>query len=143
MEDIEIRAYPIEKGDLYWITANAIDNTFIKLINDDNIKMIKAEEVKFLETLSTGEAMLREMIEGKKELSGQDAFKLYDTFGFPIDLTKDICSESGVKVDEKAFEVEMEKQKERARNARSDEQSMHKQSKDLLDFVTPSKFFYN
>ena len=45
MEDIEIRAYPIEKGDLYWITANAIDNTFIKLINDDNIKMIKAEEV--------------------------------------------------------------------------------------------------
>ena len=105
-------------------------------------KMIKAEEVKFLETLSTGEAMLREMIEGKKELSGQDAFKLYDTFGFPIDLTKDICSENGVKVDEKAFEVEMEKQKERARNARSDEQSMHKQSKDLLDFVTPSKFFY-
>ena len=45
MEDIEIRAYPIEKGDLYWITTNAIDNTFIKLINDDNIKMVKAEEV--------------------------------------------------------------------------------------------------
>ena len=105
-------------------------------------KMIKAEEEKFLETLSTGEALLREMIEGKKELSGKDAFKLYDTFGFPIDLTKDICNENGVKVDEKAFEVEMEKQKERARNARSDEQSMHKQSKDLLDFVEPSKFFY-
>ena len=105
-------------------------------------KMIKAEEEKFLETLSTGEAMLREMIEGKKELSGSDAFKLYDTFGFPIDLTKEICAESGVKVDEKGFEVEMEKQKERARNARSDEQSMHKQSKDLLEFTLPSKFFY-
>lgn len=105
-------------------------------------KMINAEEEKFLETLSTGEAMLREMIQGKKELSGSDAFKLYDTFGFPIDLTKEICAESGVKVDEKGFEEEMEKQKERARNARSDEQSMHKQSKDLLEFTLPSKFFY-
>lgn len=105
-------------------------------------KMIKAEEEKFLETLSTGEALLREMIQGRKELSGSDAFKLYDTFGFPIDLTKEICAESGVKVDEKGFEEEMEKQKERARNARSDEQSMHKQSKDLLEFTLPSKFFY-
>ena len=75
-------------------------------------KMIKAEEEKFLETLSTGEAMLREMIQGKKELSGSDAFKLYDTFGFPIDLTKEICAESGVKVDEKGFEEEISKKKE-------------------------------
>lgn len=105
-------------------------------------KMIKAEEEKFLETLSTGEELLREMIKGKKELSGKDAFKLYDTFGFPIDLTKEICAESGVKVDEASFNEEMDKQKERARAARSDEQSMHKQSKDLLEFVTPSKFFY-
>ena len=105
-------------------------------------KMVKAEEVKFLETLSTGEALLREMIVGKKELSGEDAFKLYDTFGFPIDLTKDICAEQGIKVDEEAFQKEMEKQKERARNARSGEQSMHKQSKDLLEFTTPSTFSY-
>ena len=104
--------------------------------------MIKAEEEKFLETLTTGEALLRDMIAGKKELSGKDAFKLYDTFGFPIDLTKEICAENNVKVDEESFAVEMEKQKERARNARSDEQSMHKQSKDLLEFITPSKFFY-
>ena len=105
-------------------------------------KMIKAEEEKFLETLSTGEALLREMIAGKKELSGKDAFKLYDTFGFPIDLTKEICAENNIKVDEESFKEEMDKQKERARNARSDEQSMHKQSKDLLEFVEPSKFFY-
>ena len=105
-------------------------------------KMIKAEEEKFLETLTSGEAKLREMIDGKKELAGKDAFMLYDTFGFPIDLTKEICLENGVKVDEEAFKVEMEKQKERARNARSDEQSMHKQSKDLLEFTEPSKFFY-
>ena len=106
-------------------------------------KMIKAEEVKFLETLSTGEALLRDMIKNNKKLSGQDAFKLYDTFGFPIDLTKEICKEKGVIVDEESFNKEMDKQKERARAARSDEQSMHKQSKDLLEFVAPSTFYYD
>ena len=105
-------------------------------------KMVKAEEEKFLETLTTGEALLREMIIGKKELSGIDAFKLYDTFGFPIDLTIEICAEKGVKVDRDGFEKEMEKQKERARQARSNAQSMHKQSKDLLEFVAPSEFTY-
>ena len=106
-------------------------------------KMVKAEEEKFLETLVTGEAMLREMIVGKKELSGADAFKLYDTFGFPIDLTVEISAEKGVQVDRKGFEAEMEKQKERARQARSNAQSMHKQSKDLLEFVKPSSFSYD
>lgn len=105
-------------------------------------KMVKAEEEKFLETLTTGEAMLREMIVGKKELSGSDAFKLYDTFGFPIDLTIEICAEKGVKVDRDGFEKEMLKQKERARQARGNAQSMHKQSKDLLEFTTPSLFSY-
>lgn len=105
-------------------------------------KMIKIEEEKFIKTLSSGEVLLRDLIKDKKELSGKDAFKLYDTFGFPIDLTKEICAESGVKVDEKAFNEEMEIQKERARNARSDEQSMHRQSKDLLEFTVPSEFTY-
>ncbi|MDY6362699.1 MAG: alanine--tRNA ligase [Bacilli bacterium] len=106
-------------------------------------KMVKAEEEKFLETLETGESILREMIVGKKELSGPDAFKLYDTFGFPIDLTVEICAEKGVKVDRVGFEKEMEKQKERARQARSNAQSMHKQSKDLLEFTEPSSFVYD
>lgn len=106
-------------------------------------KMVRAEEEKFLETLATGEALLREMIVGKKELSGADAFKLYDTFGFPIDLTIEICAEKNVKVDRAGFEKEMEKQKERARQARSNAQSMHKQSKDLLEFVEPSSFVYD
>ena len=105
-------------------------------------KMVKAEEEKFLETLTTGEALLREMIVGKKELSGVDAFKLYDTFGFPIDLTIEICAEKGVKVNRVDFDKEMEKQKERARQARSNAQSMHKQSKDLLEFVDQSVFTY-
>lgn len=105
--------------------------------------LVKSEEEKFIKTLSSGEVILREMIEGKKELSGQDAFRLYDTFGFPLDLTKEICAESLIKVDEAGFQKEMEAQKERARNARSGEQSMHKQSKDLLDFKLPSEFTYD
>ncbi len=105
-------------------------------------KMIKIEEEKFIKTLSSGEILLRDLIKDKKELSGKDAFKLYDTFGFPIDLTKEICAENNVEVDVNAFNKEMELQKERARNARSDEQSMHRQSKDLLEFTSPSEFTY-
>ncbi|MCR5332899.1 MAG: alanine--tRNA ligase [Bacilli bacterium] len=105
--------------------------------------LLKNEEEKFIKTLTSGEALLREMIESKKQLSGKDAFKLYDTFGFPLDLTKEICEENGVKVDEEGFEKEMLLQKERARNARSGEQSMHKQSKDLLDFTSKSEFTYD
>ena len=116
-----------------------------ELVSRENVivPLLKSEEEKFIKTLTSGEALLREMIEGKKELSGKDAFRLYDTFGFPLDLTKEICFENNVKVDEKGFESEMEKQKERARSARSDEQSMHKQSKDLLDFTVPSEFTYD
>ena len=107
-------------------------------------KMLKAEEEKFIVTLESGEALLREKLAGgKKVLEGKDAFMLYDTFGFPLDLTKDICKESGVTVDEDGFNKEMEAQKERARNARSGEQSMHKQSKDLLDFKEPSEFVFD
>lgn len=104
---------------------------------------IKTEEEKFLKTLDSGENILRELISNKKSLSGEEAFKLYDTFGFPLDLTKEICHENGVEVDEEGFKLEMEKQKERARNARSDAQSMHKQSKDLLDFKEKSEFTYD
>ncbi len=104
---------------------------------------VKIEEEKFLKTLSSGEAILRDLLVNKKELSGEEAFKLYDTFGFPLDLTKEICLENGVKVDEEGFLKEMEKQKQRARDARSDEQSMHKQSKDLLNFTMKSEFTYD
>ncbi|MBO5528287.1 MAG: alanine--tRNA ligase [Bacilli bacterium] len=105
-------------------------------------KMIKSEEDKFLKTLSSGEAMLLEAIKGKKELSGEDAFRLYDTFGFPLDMTKEICLEAGVGVDEEGFDALMKQQKERARAARENTESFHKQSKDLLAFETPSTFTY-
>src|SRR5574344_1012067 len=106
-------------------------------------KIVKGEEEKFLKTLGTGEALLDKAIEGKKELSGADAFKLYDTFGFPIEMTKEICEEKGIGIDMAEFEKEMDAQKERARSARGDIQSMNKQSKDLLDFKESSQFRYD
>ena len=105
-------------------------------------KMIKAEEEKFLKTLENGESMLLKSIKGKDELSGKDMFLLYDTFGFPKELTMEICEENGVKVDLTGFEALMKEQKERARAARGDQQSMNKQSKDLLDCTLKSEFTY-
>ena len=105
-------------------------------------RSVKAEEEKFLKTLKGGEVMLRDMLIGKKVLSGEDAFRLYDTFGFPVELTIEIAQESGVKVDLEGFKEEMNKQKERARQARSDAGSMGQQHSDLLKFVAPSIFSY-
>lgn len=86
-------------------------------------KVVEIEEEKFNETIDQGTEILNSYIEvlkneGKTVLSGQEAFKLYDTYGFPIDLTKEILEEEHLSVDEEAFNEEMEKQKERARNAR-------------------------
>ncbi len=138
----------IEKPFLYTLVPVVVDNYkdfYPELANNQKHieTLIKAEEDKFIKTLSSGEALLREMIKDKKELTGKDAFKLYDTFGFPLDLTKEICSENNVSVDTVGFEKEMNEQRDRARNARSNEDSMHKQSKDLLDCTLKSEFTYD
>ncbi len=85
-------------------------------------KVMKEEEESFLRTLDTGIRLLDKIItetkeSGKAEISGVDAFTLYDTYGFPLDLTQLICRENGITVNEKDFDVEMQKQKARARNA--------------------------
>ena len=85
-------------------------------------KVIEEEEASFLRTLATGINLLDGVIErtrreGKTLISGKDAFVLYDTFGFPIDLTELIAREQGVGVDLEAFETELQTQKERSRNA--------------------------
>ena len=85
-------------------------------------KVIKEEEESFLRTLETGIRLLdREIASHKKtgrnELEGEIAFQLYDTFGFPLDLTELILRENDMSIDHKAFDAEMQKQKDRARNA--------------------------
>ena len=85
-------------------------------------RVMKEEEDSFLRTLSNGIKMINDAMdvmkkEGKTELDGTQAFRLFDTYGFPLDLTELICRENGYTVDEKQFAVEMQKQKERARNA--------------------------
>ena len=106
-------------------------------------RLIKAEEEKFLKTLSNGELLLNDLLKDADTLSGKDMFKLYDTFGFPKELTLEICEERGVKVDLAGFEEEMKAQKERARAARGDLQSMNKQSIDLMNFKEESQFDYS
>ena len=91
-------------------------------------KVIKEEEDSFLRTLDKGIQLLDKAMDelkaqGKSELDGVQAFRLFDTYGFPLDLTELICRENGFTVDEKQFDVEMQKQKERARNAAAVENS--------------------
>ena len=91
---------------------------------DRIFKIINAEESKFQETVEQGIVILNSYIEEEKKnnlviLSGEKAFKLYDTYGFPLDLTKEILEEHGMKVDEDAFSESMQSQKTRAREGRN------------------------
>ncbi len=86
------------------------------------MKVMKEEEDSFLRTLENGIRLLNGVMEetrqaGKTEIAGDKAFTLFDTFGFPLDLTELICRENGMTVDEAGFNAEMQKQKDRARNA--------------------------
>ena len=108
-------------------------------------KVVKNEEERFHETINEGLEILTELLEKvKKEhgdtLAGSDIFKLYDTYGFPVELTEEVAEDEGLKVDHAGFEQEMEAQRTRARNARSTETSMGVQSALLTDIKVNSKF---
>ncbi|PEY44448.1 alanine--tRNA ligase [Bacillus cereus] len=108
-------------------------------------KVVKNEEERFHETLHDGEAILAEVIAKAKEekttvISGVDAFRLYDTYGFPIELTEEYAEEAGMTVDHTGFEAEMEKQRERARAARQDVDSMQVQGGVLGEIKVASEF---
>ncbi|PFS54234.1 alanine--tRNA ligase [Bacillus cereus] len=108
-------------------------------------KVVKNEEERFHETLHDGEAILAEVIAKAKEekttvISGVDAFRLYDTYGFPIELTEEYAEEAGMTVDQEGFESEMEKQRERARAARQDVDSMQVQGGVLGEVKVASEF---
>lgn len=108
-------------------------------------KVIKTEEERFHETLHDGLAILSSVINKEQEkgnniISGNDVFRLYDTFGFPVELTAEYAEEENMKVDYDGFEHEMELQRERARRARQDVDSMQVQGGILGDIKVESRF---
>ena len=104
-------------------------------------KLIKLEEEKFLQTLEVGEKKLIDYINtNDKEVSKEFAFLLYDTFGFPIELTEEVALEYGKSVDINGFKEELKKQKEKAKASRNAIDSMNTQNEDMLNFKEPSSF---
>ncbi|MDR2709708.1 MAG: alanine--tRNA ligase [Elusimicrobiota bacterium] len=140
------------------ISKTAYPDLSAKLENIQTI--VKAEEEKFLQTLESGSDILAEIIKSYKNkktniISGQDVFKLYDTCGFPQDLTKEIAAENGLKIDLAAFEKERKKAQEKSRAAwgGSGEKdisfyvSLHKKAGDTIfkgyeNFKTPAKVLF-
>lgn len=108
-------------------------------------KIVFNEEKRFQETIAEGFERLNQIFgqiedERKQVVPGEEVFQLYDTFGFPIELTEEFALERGLAIDFEGFELAMNQQKERARNARSDEQSMTAQSSLLKDLAVDSEF---
>ena len=133
------------------------DKPFLYLLVDTVVEMMKSfypslekttdivkniiykEEVKFYSTIADGEKHLLNSIKDQK-LSGADAFKLYDTYGFPIELTLEYAEEHKVSVDLDGFKEELNKQKERSRQSRNVNISMKSQDEAYLNFDLPSEF---
>lgn len=108
-------------------------------------KVVKNEEERFHETLNEGLQILSEVIKkekasGSSMIKGEDVFRLYDTYGFPVELTEEYAEEEGMTVDHDGFEKEMEAQRERARKARQDVDSMQIQGGVLGDIKVSSTF---
>ena len=108
-------------------------------------KVIRTEEERFHETLTDGLQLLAQVVlqtktDGSAIISGADAFKLYDTYGFPFDLTEDYAAEQGLSVDRAGFDVSMNEQRERARAARQDIDSMKVQGGVWGELSAPSQF---
>ena len=104
------------------VGINLMKNNYPDLKNNNDLILneIKIEEIRFRETLERGEKLLDELISsGQKLISGFKAFELYDTYGFPLELTVEIAEENSISVDVKGFEEEMNAQKERAKAASS------------------------
>ena len=109
------------------------------------LKVIVLEEERFNATIDAGLGILSGVIdsalaEGKTVISGEDAFKLYDTFGFPVDLTREIAEEKGLSIDDDAFTALMKEQKDRARAARGNISGWSDSSKSLLQNLPATEF---
>ena len=116
--------------------------TYLKDKKDLVTKVIRIEEDKFFETLAQGEKILEEIIHNNdtKQLTGEQAFTLYDTYGFPLELTMEMAEDANFTVDTAGFAAEMNKQKERARAARKNAVSMNHQNEAYLAFKDQDTF---
>ncbi len=117
----------------------------VKKKQDFIANVVKAEEERFHETLHDGLAILKEVMEKVKEqgsnvFPGEAVFRLYDTYGFPKELTEEYVEEAGLEIDEEAFQQEMNAQRERARQARQKVESMKVQGGVLRDVTVESTF---
>lgn len=140
----------IEKPFLYQLVAvvgNVMGDYYPEVVEKREFieKVVRGEEERFHETLNEGLAILSQMIEqakasGRQALTGEEAFRLYDTYGFPIDLTEDFALENGFSIDRVGFEQAMDEQRARARAARQDVDSMKVQGGILGDIRVKSEF---
>ena len=117
----------------------------LKTKYDYILKVMTLEEERFNATIDAGLGILNGLVAAAKEkgettLSGADTFKLYDTFGFPVDLTREIAEEAGLTIDEDAFKALMDEQKQRARAARGNISGWSDSSKSLLENLPQTEF---
>ena len=127
------------------ISQNEDAYTELREKRDYVLKVIVLEEERFNATIDAGLGILSSLVdaakaEGKTVISGADAFKLYDTFGFPVDLTREIAEENGLSIDETAFTELMNEQKTRARAARGNISGWADSSKSLLENLPETEF---
>ncbi|RYM05269.1 alanine--tRNA ligase [Sporolactobacillus sp. THM7-7] len=140
----------INKPFMYVLTpvvADIMKDYYMEVVENTSFvqRVIRREEERFHETIHEGLAILKDRIEeakakNQKQISGSDVFKLYDTFGFPVELTEEYAKNAGLGIDQKGFERELAKQRERARAARRDEQSMQVQNDTLQSITAKSTF---
>ena len=117
-------------------------------LDKNNLEYIKnnilEEEKRFLENLKKGEAKIKDLIKsGCKKISGRDAFILFDTYGFPIDLTVDFANDHNIKVDTDAFKKELEIAQDRSRKNQKDVKGMESQNEEFLKYHDKSLFLYD
>ena len=110
-------------------------------------KIVKREEETFARTIDAGSSMLDELLanlkkSGKDTLEGKDIFKLYDTYGFPVELTEELAEDEGFKIDHEGFKAAMKEQQERARASVVKGGSMGMQNETLANITEPSEFVY-
>ncbi|QEH62333.1 alanyl-tRNA synthetase [Spiroplasma chinense] len=139
------RKLGINKAFLFELVDNVIEamSQFYPYIIDkkDTVKeVIQIEENRFLQTLSKGYEHLENIIQKEKTVSGKNALLLFESFGFPIELTKEIAEDLNVEVDVKAYEQLLEQAKEVARNSRKDDKAWNKQSAILTSLSVESEF---